>query len=234
MRFHKEEIVGLGNNCEISFRIEDYFGGIEAQLFSWTLIKNQERWLESFDFDFDLLESGMELADNHMFSTKKYNILFHPRYDICEKSIEDAKIELTSRIQYLIQKTNRLLKSDQNLLFIIKIIEENPDQNKLFITNLYKKLMEVHPNMLLVVVMKKGSLTDQIHALEQGNLKIRSLKEFAPQKHTNILGDVVGWKAIFDEFCIKESNRYYYNLYSRRASKVYNAMKKRILGGRAR
>lgn len=236
MCFSKEEIVGLGYNCEISFRIEDYFGEeIEAQLFSWSLVRNQEKWLESFEKDFDLLENGMQLseADNHMFLTRKYEVLFHPRKDILyqfdkinEQSIENTIQELNSRINYLSEKTSDILKSNSKLLFIIKILEEDSEKNKKFIEDLYKTLMRLHPNLLLVVIIKRSWLTSEIQNLENEHLKIRSLRNYAPPKYSNILGDVIGWKKILDEFCMNEGNRYYYNLYNRRLLKIRDVIKR--------
>ena len=99
----KPVIVSLGYNCEISFRIEDYYGKLDSYLFSWSFEDSRKGFIKALENIEDVFEGDLELCPDHMIRDKKYQIRFHPRYDILpkfgettDKQFEEAVKELKS------------------------------------------------------------------------------------------------------------------------------------------
>ena len=45
----KPVIVSLGYNCEISFRIEDYYGKLDSYLFSWSFEDSRKGFIKALE-----------------------------------------------------------------------------------------------------------------------------------------------------------------------------------------
>ena len=80
-----ENIVSLGYNCEVSFRIEDFTGeGIDSYPFSWAYVNDSEHFITCL-WELDGLLSGkIEVLPWGMFLDKKYQIAFHGKGDAKE------------------------------------------------------------------------------------------------------------------------------------------------------
>ena len=72
------EVVNLGFNCEVSFRICGYFKTLHSYMYSWIYSHDRELLLDSFDKMHDILSGEVEfLPDTNMIRCKKFNMSFH-------------------------------------------------------------------------------------------------------------------------------------------------------------
>lgn len=231
-----DTIVSLGYNCEISFRIEDYFGTLDSMPFSWSLVVNRDKFVEALLNPEEMLSGTVTLADNKMLSCDKTELRFHPRrsilplYNYTEQQIEEAVKELKDRVAHLVDKYNSLCNSEKNTVFIIKV--ENKEDNKEYIEKVYKALKKryLSGKFTLVVVMEKRAVTEDINSLASEHIKIYKLKKFAPPKYTNILGDVKGWRKLFYELLPdkEKKNMFMKNIHSRRKKWFFETVKRKL------
>ncbi len=221
----KPTIVSLGYNCEISFRIENYFNKLDSYLFSWSFEEDRELFLKALENIDSIFINNISLREDHMFADENYKIKFHPRYDILPKagmyseiSYKDALNELTGRIAHLKDKTKTLFKEYKKVVYFVKVQDLGEESNISYIIRLEKLLRNLSQtgDYVLVAVFEKRSLTKKIKDLESCTLKIRGLKKFAPVKHTDILGDVKGWYKIISEFVQEKSKCYFSNIRKKR------------------
>lgn len=233
--------VSLGYNCEISFRIEDYFGELDSYLFSWSFEDSRRGFVNALKNLEDVFTGELELCPNHMILDKKYQMRFHPRYDILPKTgettdeqYEKAVDELKSRIDHLKTKTLDLFNSGREVVFIMKV-EGRPAEKNIQYLKVVRSVLDGYQAMpyKLIAVFEKKAVNDDILALEDEKLKIRSIRNFAPLNHTDIMGDVSGWHKIFKEFAPLEKDVFSANVFKRRKKiiplMVINKIKK-ILG----
>lgn len=218
-------LISLGYNCEVSFRLEDYFGGLDSYLFSWSYEEDRELFLKALKNTDDVFSGNVSLRDDHMFADETYKIKFHPRYDILSKSgaytqknYDEALSELQSRIKHLKEKTKELFASGRKVIFLVKVQDFGEEKNIKYIKALSNVLKEVviSGNFLLVAVLEKKNITKKISELEDSILRIRTVKKFAPVKHTDIWGDVKGWYKILFEFSQNDGRCYFKNVRDRR------------------
>ena len=123
-----DKVVSLGYNCEVSFRIEDYFGAIDAMPFSWSFTLNRDKFADAMRAPENLLSEGITVRDDHMLMCNRYELKFHPRYSIfpqfgeyTEEQLQEATAELKERVKHLAEKFNNLCKSDLKTLFVMKV-----------------------------------------------------------------------------------------------------------------
>lgn len=220
-------VISLGYNCEISFRIEDYFGKLDSTIFSWSYILDRNQFLNALANIDDIFEHGVSLADDHMFVCDKYRIKFHPRYDIIPKKgdysdyqFERAYNELVNRIKYLKKKSIGVFKDNRKKVFIIKVQDFGECDNISFIQGLFKCVnrMCTAGNFELMCVLEKKTITKKILQLENENIKIRTVLKFAPVKYTNIGGDYISWYKILAEASGGKGSLlpYFWNAWKRR------------------
>lgn len=231
-------ITSLGYNCEISFRLENYFGSINALPFSWSFILEREKFPEVLNDIDKLFADEVELLEDNMILCKNYNIKFHPRYDVLlkegsptEESTRMAIEELKQRVFYLKDKWKKLFNSSKKTVFLMKVENKGELANLEYIQEVYDKLKKVYISgkFTLVVLLEKEAVTDKIRALETEKLKIRTLKCFAPKKHTDTMGDVWGWWRILNEITGKRNWKYFVRLWEKRVS-WFLAVVKKYLG----
>ena len=232
----KPVIVSLGYNCEISFRIEDYYGKLDSYLFSWSFEDSRKGFIKALENIEDVFEGDLELCSDHMIRDKKYQIRFHPRYDILpkfgettDKQFEEAVKELKSRIDYLKSKTINLFNSNKRVVFIIKVESRDVSNNIKYI-NKVKEIFDGYKtlNYILVAVLEKKSLKKEIKDLESDRLKIRTVRKFAPIKHTDIMGDMSGWNKILREFSELDQDDFNRNVLKRRIHIIPLMVKNKI------
>ena len=68
-------------NCEVSFQIEKYLGKIDASLFSWAFIENEELFLDALNNIDNIFSDKISCAEQteDMFWCEQYRIAFHGR-----------------------------------------------------------------------------------------------------------------------------------------------------------
>jgi len=228
-------IMSLGYNCEISFRLENFLGKIDAMPFSWSYVLERERFpkvLENMD---TLFTGELSLQDDHMIKCENTQIKFHPRYDILrvdgqisDVSYEQAVEELQGRVAHLKDKFANVLNSDKKILFFMKVEDKGNESNIDFVKAVVAVLRQKCKSgrFRLVVLMEKQAITQEILQLEDDCLSIRRLKKFAPRKHTDTMGDVRGWKKVLQEFTGQSGKGYYKRLYQKRIKWFVAVVKK--------
>lgn len=228
-------IVSLGYNCEVSFRLENYFGSINAMPFSWSFVLEREKFPQTMDDIDRLFEDEVELLEDNMILCKNCNIKFHPRYDILLKdgcptgeSTRMAVEELQQRVSHLKAKWKELLVSQKKTVFLIKVQNKGEEDNLKYIQEVYQVLQKKYLSgkFILVVLMEQKAVTERIRNLQSEKLKVRTLKRFAPKKHTDTMGDVWGWWRILNELTGKRQWKYFLRLWKKRVSWLLAVVKK--------
>ncbi len=220
-----DEIVSLGYNCEISFRIEDYFGKLNAMLFSWSYVLSREKFPDILRNTSLIFSEGETLCEDHMIQCNRTGLKFHPRYsvlpkvgEVSEEQYREAVEELYSRVRHLSEKFCDLCKSEKRTLFVIKLEDKGTEENVRFIRMVKNALDEIYisQNYVLTVVTLKTTMTPELSALQDEKIRIFSVKKFAPQKHTNIMGDVRGWYRLFYAVTGIDASDYFRSIRARR------------------
>lgn len=213
-----DNVVGIGYNCEISFRIRNYFGKLDAQLFSWSYIYDRDLFLDAFVNPDKIYSGDMILKDNGMFECAVTKISFHPRHEVLddksrdrEERIQWCKEELKERVQYLKEKHLDLLKSEKNTLFLLKVRPVEMNEDLSFVKAIYDLLRECYQSgkFMLVVLVPGKKYKKELMCLEGEKLQVRALRWFSPQKHTDIASDSRGWANVFNEFCEDHKKEFY-------------------------
>ncbi len=216
-----QNIVSLGYNCEVSFRIEDFtHDKIKSYPFSWSYITDQKKFLDALWNLEDVLKNEIEVLPWGMFLDKKYGISFHGKGDKTTLFQEDGSVnqevadsmieELKSRESYLIEKFKKLLSSDQATLFILKVSSaKDGEENAEFIQGVLEFLKKnyVSQNFMLLAVAEKNHL-EFVKLLGEcvcdKFLTVRSIEAFADDGNTQTGGDIEGWLDVIGrcgEYC---------------------------------
>lgn len=228
-------VISLGYNCEISFRIENYYGKINAMPFSWSFVLEREKF-PSVLADIDQLFTGeVELLEDHMILCKNTNIKFHPRYDVLLKngdvtdnSYEEAVQELRNRVAHLRKKWKALMEGNESTIFLMKVENKGEDLDYNYIKQVCEGINKVYHsgNYQIYAILEKNGYSEKIKALENEKLKIRVLKKFAPRKHTDTMGDVWGWWKILNEISGRKNWIFFKRLWKKRISWFFAVVKK--------
>ena len=232
-----DEITSLGYNCEISFRLENYFGSINAMPFSWSFVLQREKFPETLENIDQLFSDEVELLEDNMILCKNCDIKFHPRYDILlkdgaptEESTGKAVEELQKRVSHLKEKWKELVTGSKETVFLMKVEDKGEESNKEYIQRVYQVLQKKYLSgkFTLVVLMEKEAVTENIKKLETGKLKVRTLRRFAPKKHTDTMGDVWGWWHILNELTGERHWEYFKRLWRKRIEWFIAVVKKHL------
>lgn len=232
-----DTVISLGYNCEVSFRLENFLGKINSMPFSWAYVMKRELFPQALEHIDDLLGQDVWLLPDNMIQCNTFLIKFHPRYDILladgkmtDESFECALSELRQRVNYLKHKHKELMLSDKRSLFIMKVEDRGEADNIGYIKAVYQVLEKQYRsgNFVLLVVLEKAAVTEGLRNLESDRLKLRSLKRFAPVKHTDTMGDVIGWWKLLREFTGESSWSYFKRLWSVRCKWLQAVVKKRL------
>ena len=233
-----DTVVGLGYNCEISFRLENFFEHINAMPFSWAYVLERETFPQVLEQIEPLFAGEVRLLEDHMILCENTNIKFHPRYEILhkdgavtEEGLKEAVEELKSRVAHLKKKHLELFQSDKRTLFLLKVENKGETENIAYIKNVAEALSKTYSsgNYTLVVLLEKAAMTPGIGEMESKQIKIRVLKHFAPRKHTDIAGDVRGWYRILQEFTGEVGRGYWRRLWKKRKEWFIAVLKKKVL-----
>lgn len=237
-----DEVVSLGYNCEVSFRIENALGELNSMPFSWAYILDRDLFLEALENPKEIFQNEVSVCRdprvNTMIQCDKYKICFHPRAEyvdadgtIIENTFREACDELRSRVAHLTDKFEKLLQSEKRTLFLVGVTENGKTTDAEFIKKLYQYLCAkyVSKNFLLVAVIPKKRMNKELFSLESDRLKIRTIKRFGTQRCNDISTDASGWSKIFGEFLGKEYKKSFLkNLGKHRRERIFAAIKKRL------
>lgn len=233
-----DAIVSLGYNCEISFRLENFLGHIDAMPFSWSYVLDRELFPKVLEDMESLFRGELRLLDDNMIKCENTQIKFHPRYEILLKngsatkeSLAEATEELKSRVEHLKKKYNALLNSSKNTLFLMKVENNGETANIQYIEAVMEALRKTYVSGMftLAVLIEQEAMTTEIKKLEGERLKIRALKCFAPRKHTDIAGDVKGWNRVLKELTGEIGQGYWRRLWMKRLEWFFKVLKKKVL-----
>lgn len=231
-------VASLGYNCEISFRLENFFGEIYALPFSWAYVLERERFPQVLEHVEALFAGELRLLEDHMILCENTKIKFHPRYElllkdgsVTEEGLEVATEELLSRVTHLKEKYTELIGSGKRTLFLMKVENKGNASNVQYVKDVAKALRNAYTSgsFTLVVLVEREALTPELSLLEEEQVKIRSLRCFAPRKHTDIAGDVRGWYRILKEFTGESGSGYRRRLRKKRISWFCAVLKKKLL-----
>lgn len=231
-------IASIGYNCEISFRLENFYEHINAMPFSWSYVLERDSFPAVLKNIEPLFAGEVRLLDDNMILCENTNIKFHPRYEILlkngsvsEESIAEATAELKSRVAHLKKKYTELLTGNKNTLFLLKVENKGEESNVQFVRSVLEALNETYlsGNFTLAVLVEKDACTPAMKQLESDRVKIRELKKFAPRKHTDIAGDVRGWYRILKELTGDEGKGYWKRLWTARRKWFFAVLKKKLL-----
>lgn len=239
-----DEVISLGYNCEISFRIRDYYGRLCSWPFSWTYILDRDSFIMALN-NLDAIFQGevcvcQDPRVNSMIECGKYHICFHPRgeYVASDGSIPvetypEAVGELRQRVSYLVEKFKAAVSDkNKNYVFFVGLTDNGKTSDKEFIINLEKALNRLcqNKNYTLVVVVPRKRYSKELELLNTNKVKIRKIRKFGTQKCNDISTDMFGWGRIFREFLGKDNIwSFYYRLQKHRLERITSAVKKRIL-----
>ena len=167
------KIVSLGQNCEVSFCIEEFTKKpIDSYLFSWAAIYDPLLLIDLYKDLKSLFESEWELTSWGMIRNVRYNIGFHTKMskrelltgseDNKKANYEIALDELKSRLRHLTEKTERLLKNENAdpILFVIKVCSMEISDIKYYIESIDGILRNTYrcKNYKLLVMLEGYSL----------------------------------------------------------------------------
>ena len=209
---HKYDVyVSLGYNCEVSFRIQDYFKRkIDSYPFSWVYITDFEKFVRAlFKLD-DILKHEVEFLPWGMILDKKYGLSFHPKINKKELFFEDGNLnlqkadealaELKERFLYLLSKFKKLLASDKRTLFVIKVRSEDLKSEWLKVLYSYLKDNYLTGNFKLLVVTEKSKVDIySINWMESSKIGVGMVEYFAKDSETETGGDIDGWMRVLAE-----------------------------------
>lgn len=208
---NKNHLISLGMNCEVSFQIEKYLGKIDASLFSWAFIENEELFLDALNNIDNIFSGKISFAEQteDMFWCEQYRIAFHGRTNkklmlddnnniINETLYDECISELRNRIGYLKTKFKKQLDADEKTIFIKKL-EVNHDilraENNIKALYDYFIQNSKYGNWQLVIVVESAYIYDLQH-LQNNKLFIYPVAFFAPADNTRDGADNESWKAI--------------------------------------
>lgn len=238
-----DEVISLGYNCEISFRIRDYYGKLCSWPFSWTYILDRDAFLDALDNMDEIFQGEVYVSKdarvNSMIECGKYHICFHPRGEyvaedgsIKQETFVEAVDELQQRISYLVKKFKEALQNtSKQYIFFIGLTDNGKTDDIEFLISLKSKLNKLCPsgNYELVAVVAKNRFDEKLKKFDEERIKIRTIKSFGKQKCNDISTDAKGWGKIFSEFLGRDYiQMYYWRLEKHRVERTLMAVKKRI------
>ena len=195
-------IVSLGYNCEVSYRIMDYMGEkIESYPLSWAYMIEQNRIVEIFDHMDKLYNGNLIARSDGMFLVEELNLALHTTIDHSniknfsmqelEQFHENGEREIRERFRYLVSKWERLLKSDEATLFLLKI--QQNDIAFLKDIEIWMQNNYISNNFFIVCVTCDDSLAQQIMKMNLTHIGGANIRGFATDDNTQFGGDINGW-----------------------------------------
>lgn len=212
MKDYYDNVVSLGYNCEVAYRIKDSFD-LPSYPFSWVYIYDLKRFSELlYNLD-DVFNSESEIFPWGMILYKKYQISFHIVGDAekpllflengeLNKEFTDQKlIDLKSRYFHMVDKFKNLLKSHKKTLFVIKLKDDQALKDFPLVYNFFKQNYQIGRGgkfKILIVMEEKYKSRNNIKVIKKcKNAVIKYITNFADDGDTLYGGDHIGWQTAF-------------------------------------
>lgn len=208
------EVVNLGFNCEVSFRICGYFKELHSYMYSWIYSHDRELLLDSLDKMHDILSGEVEfLPDTNMIKCKKFNMSFHIKArrdelanslgNLNEEACAEALAELRSRASHLADKTEKLFDSPLSTLFIYKLKFTNDwESDNDYVKRMLEKLSSLYKSgRFTLLIVLEAAHAYKFTLPENEHLQIVTVPNFTNLNNVqegNTTND--GWKEIEDKF----------------------------------
>lgn len=199
-----DHIISLGYNCEVTFRFLKYFNFEETSLFNWAYTYSVNDLINILNNIYDIGKDGFAFP-NPLWECNKTRIRFHGKRadskDASAEILEEDKIELTERTEYLREKFLKILRSNETKLYIYKIRHEELLRGEGM--NAARQIREALLNMggknfkILIVYEKEENFKPE----QMEDCIFRFVKYFAHENDvTNKKYMSNGWNEIYDEF----------------------------------
>lgn len=214
-RTHKNKfdyIFSLGYNCEIAFRLYEYFKFEESNFLNWTFCESINDLICALN-NFEKIASGDFIEPNPLWVCKNTNIGFHGKENMWKyinKTINEQeknadKKDLIERIAYLKSKFLTLAKSNCKKLYVYKI--KNNDLNN----DILKKVNELNKTLtdlgtinfklLIIYEEKNKKFFENFSDKLSENIIFRSVDFYAPDECVTDKSYMNnGFDKIWDEF----------------------------------
>ena len=176
-------IFSLGYNCEVAFRLYEFFKFEESCLFHWTYAPSCDDLIFALK-NFELIGKNGYEKPNPLWECKNTHIRFHGKADmtlylngeVSAEIMEKDRKDLESRIDYLKSKFLKLAKDDCKKLYVYKIRSNEVCENK--ISELYFSLKNIGAKnfKLLIITEKSANFKPQ----NSDNIIYRTVDYFAP------------------------------------------------------
>jgi hypothetical protein len=214
-----DNIISLGVNCENAFVIQDLFGKIDSNIFTWAFIEDPFMLSEYINNPDILFTNGMTLTPSKMFRCNRTKFVFHSKMqkedhifdtnkELPVDKLKEAEEEVHSRVEHLADKFwNRINSEDRNL-FVIKLFSKEEYINK--IVNLLAELTDLldkkssNKNFILMCILEDDYAQSIEQEIKDKRLVIKRIRKFANYASTDKF-DKKAWKEIFKNICIKDN-----------------------------
>ena len=194
-----DHIISLGYNCEVMFRFVKYFGFEESSIFNWVGILGAEHLISVLKNFNEIGKNGF-LDPNPLYEDKISKVRFHGKFSttsgVKKEDIEQDKINLREKIEYLKEKFLRILRDDSRKLYIFKLMPK--DVKIEILDEIYQTFLNMGAKNFKLLFIKEEKY--KLYP-ENKNYIIRDVKYFANDNDvTNKKYFKNGFNKIFDEF----------------------------------
>ncbi len=212
-------IFSLGYNCEVAYRLYDYFKFEESSALNWAGTDSTEHLIWLFD-NFEKLGTQDYVGPNPVWKCTATNLRMHGKVNLNEyinktadeETIRKDKEDLIGRMSYLKEKFIKMAKSSNKKLYAYKIRSKEINENIYEVLNkLYEAMQNFGVNnfKLLVIYEKPNTeILDKIKDKLNKNIILRSVDYFAPDERvTDRAYHNNGFDRIWDEFYCTNKNK---------------------------
>ena len=213
-------IFSLGYNCEIAYRLYDYFKFEESSLLNWAGTYSTEHLIEFFN-NFEKLGTQGYEGPNPFWKCKATNLRMHGKVNMNdyinkiadEETIRKDKEDLIGRMSYLKEKFIKIAKSSAKKLYAYKLRNNEINENIYDVLNRLYEAMEnfgiINFKLLVIYEKQNSEILDKIADKCNKNIILRSVDYFAPDDRvTDRTFQNNGFDRIWDEFyCTQKSKK---------------------------
>ena len=205
-------IFSLGYNCEIGYRLYDFFKFEESNIFNWSGTDSTDHLIWVME-NFDKIGSGDFEGPNPLWKCVESNMRFHGKVDMNkyvhkiadEETIKKDKEDLISRVAYLKSKFLKMAQSLSKKLYVYKIRNNEIDETlPEKINKLYQSMQNLGAQNFKILVLyekKNQEFFDKEKNNFDENIILRSVDFFAPDDRvTDRAFQNNGYDKIWEEF----------------------------------